>query len=169
MIEYVLYNEPGERPQLQKVVTVGETSIPTNLNPKNKDELDNIDDAVVTQHMNNLLDYTKSIAQEMEVWPDDEAANHTYPIKGLQEVMESSDEVCQWWAYLWRLSETRGMPIAIDDEMHLALHQAETPHMHHPDSGEIFYSDAAPDHEHDSETGDPTYPEAPVEEEEVVE
>lgn len=159
MIEYVLYNEDGHRPQLQKVITVGDQSVPTNLNPKNKDELKVIDGEVISQHMNNLLNYTKSIAQQMEVWPDDEAANKVYPIKGLQEVMESSEEVCQWWAYLWQLSEVQGMPLTIDEEMHLALHGAETPHTHHPDSGEIIYSDDSQTHGHDPETGDPIYEE----------
>lgn len=159
MIEYTLYNEDGHRPQLQKVITVGDQSVPTNLNPRNKDELEMIDKEVISQHMNNLLNYTKLIAQSMEVWPDDEAANKVYPIKGLQEVIESSDEVCQWWAYLWQLSELQGMPLTIDEEMHLALHGAETPHTHHPDSGEIFYSDASQTHEHDPETGDPIYEE----------
>ena len=155
MIEYVLYNEPGERPQLQKVITVGETSVPTNLNPRNKDELNNVDEAVIEQHMNNLLGFVKTIASSMEVFPESEAANQTYPIRNLDKVLESSDEVCQWWAYLWQVSELRGMPLTVDEQMHLALHEAETPHHHHPDSDEIYYSDEAPDHTHDPEEVQP--------------
>ena len=167
MIEYLLYNEDGHRPQLQKVVTVGDQSVPTNLNPKNKDELENVSNELISQHMNNLLSYTKSIAQTMEFFPDEEAGNKSYPINGLEEVVQISNEACEWWFHLFELSEYQGLPLVIDDETHAGLHSAGTPHVHHPEVGETYYADDAADHEHDPETGDPIYPEQPIQEEVV--
>lgn len=160
MISYRVYNEVGEKPELQKVITVGSESFVTNLTPSNKDELNNIEPTVIKQHMLNLLDYSKNLSSEMEMYSDDEAGEHAYPIKNLEETMKYTDEVCQWWYYIWEVTSINGLKLVLSAEDHDALHGLDTPHFHDTETGQTFYGDTGYTHTHDEDTGDVVYVEA---------
>lgn len=165
MIEYRAYNEAGVKPELQKVITVGSESFITNLSYTNKDELSEAGHQIIKEHMENLLDYTKVLASQMEMFSDEEASSHPYPVKNLEEVNKYSEEVCQWWAYIFEVTTLYGMKLVLSEEDHLALHSLDTPHLHEESTGATVYLDDAPPHTHDEATGDVVYVEATTTEE----
>jgi len=105
MITYELYNVEGEEPHLQKVITVGEDRYTTNLTYNNTDELDLIDEAVVSQHMDNLAAYTAFLGSQVEVLPDEEAAHSAYPLRNADDVIKYLDITSRWWQYLYYRNE----------------------------------------------------------------
>lgn len=165
MIEYRAYNEAGVKPELQKVITAGSEIYVTNLNPNNEDELAEAGHELVNEHMLNLLEYSKTLATSMEMYSEEEAGNHPYPVKNLEEVVKYTDEVCKWWMYVYEVTHLHGMKLVLSAEDHDALHALDTPHFHDEESGSTVYIDSAPTHTHDEATGDVVYVEATTTEE----
>lgn len=152
MIEYRAYNADGEKPQLQKVVVVGGEEYSTSLVPENKEELENVATSMIEEHMNNLLEYSKTVGNSMKFFSLEEAANHSYPVENMLELFLLTDETCRWWSHYYHIDEHHAMTLTMED--HDTLHQSDLPHIHHPDSGEIIYTDTAEPHTHDEVTGD---------------
>ena len=155
MIEYRAYNVDGEKPQLQKVIVFGDEEYATNLVPENHDELHEVNYGLVEEHMNNLLNYSKEVANSMRFYPTmEEAGSQQYPVENMMELLKVTDETCRWWAHLYHIDEHNGAELVGTSEEHESLHEADTPHIHHPDTGEIIYTDTAEPHTHDEVTGD---------------
>ena len=105
MITYELHNVEGEPPRLEKVITVGDERFTVSLTYANEDELDLIDEEVVTQHMNNMAAYTAWLGSGIEVLPLEEAEQSAYPLANADKIMQYIDETSKWWRYLYFRNE----------------------------------------------------------------
>lgn len=94
------YDQQSE-PKLCKVVKSadGEESV-TSLRLANRDELPNVSDDVVWQHMENLVDYIKISATDIHLVDRGMMPDNGWPVLGWPVMAKMHEEATQWWVYL---------------------------------------------------------------------
>jgi hypothetical protein len=102
IVTYEARYEEKHYPKLCKVVSSNDTEneIVTSLNLSNKDEVPNISDDVIWNHMSNLLDYMKVAVQTLSLVAKDTSPDEGWPIIGWPEIDNINSEVTSWWTYL---------------------------------------------------------------------
>lgn len=103
MISYSAVYNPGAKPYLAKVLTVGDTSMEVKLGPSSDhDELDLIPQESLFQHLNNYIAYIKDETNKLTVFAlDDTYIDSRYPFKGYAAIDDVILESCQWWQYIY--------------------------------------------------------------------
>jgi hypothetical protein len=101
MIEYIAEYTPGSKPSLAKRVTAtsGEVfSFP--LLPSNEEEVKNVRNSTVFEHINNLHSHMKEVFSRPEssvVGRDELLGSEPWPIKNLGIFQSSLQELADWW------------------------------------------------------------------------
>ena len=163
MITYECHCVEGEPPQLRKVISVGEESFYTSLVPENADELDDVSDELIYNHIEHLISHMKFLAAGIELHPQSKAPLEPYPLKNLPEFFQYGDTASKWWGVLWKRSQSEDEQIAsesvqLTDAMHDSMHESGDSHYHlHFEELTIYAPDGAQEHTHDPETGEPVY------------
>lgn len=157
MISYELYNEEGHEPQLQKVIVAGGERYTTNLLPENLDEVNQIEDfELINTHIRNLVEYMKHLAQDLELYEDNQGRISNHPVKNFHEITHCGDAAGRWWYY--RLMRQESIPAVYDpgiailpEEIHLAAHAADEVNHYHGEDGVAYYSAEPVAHTHDDQ------------------
>lgn len=102
IVSYEARCEAGEQPKLCKVVTSddGNESVVTSLNLSNKDEVPNIEDDLLWEHMSNLVDYMKIVVSTISLVERGMSPDEGWPVLGWTDVQKINDEITTWWAYM---------------------------------------------------------------------
>lgn len=145
MITYEARYTEGTEPQICKIVTTGGgEEVVTNIVLQNEEEVKNVEtmtDALIKQHIDNLILHAAWLGDNMEVYPDHEAPNRPWPIKNLKELLATCEKMVAWWNFAFFRDEdgfvNEASPIIVSSEEHESMHENED-HTHDPVTGEAI-------------------------------
>jgi len=127
MITYEADYVVGTKPALCKKIEVSDGSkISTTINPSNKDELENVTDEIIFQHISNQILHVQNLSSDMYVYPEEERYFHNIAIHNFVEAEQCMQEMVQWLEYaLYR---------NLEEVAH--THTGNEDHTHDPVTGE---------------------------------
>lgn len=89
----------GVKPIIEKVIETSEGEVSTAISLYNVEDLKEISDAFIYQHMNNLLRYLKDYIPECTLVEPGVYPKNGLPIHGWMDVLKIQDEILSWWNY----------------------------------------------------------------------
>jgi hypothetical protein len=93
-------------PKICKIVSAeGEPSgseIVTNLTLSNSDEIENVSNEELWEHMNNLVDFLKVKSADLSLVDQSIYPEEGWPAVGWAYLSTLNDEITQWWVYVSR-------------------------------------------------------------------
>ena len=139
MIEYKSKYEAGQEPHVCKLITASNgEEFCTEINLSNKNELDNISDEEINEHIQNLIQYLQHLASQLQLHPEPEIWDKPYPFKNLKEIIETYQNMLAWWGHL-NYAENESRSLVMSDFDHNAMHENDEPHEHDPITDEPIY------------------------------
>lgn len=103
MIDYFAgYSETG-MPVLYKRFlddTTQEVLMQAAILPSNTEELANVEDATIYDHINNLIEYMKTLSQSLYITPSGSNPRDGWAVIGWSELSRLNSLASEWWNYV---------------------------------------------------------------------
>lgn len=99
--EYVADYSANSAPMLCKQLTQdGQVLMRVSLTPNNLEELVNVSDETIYQHINNLIDYMKTLSQGLSITPSGNNPRDGWAVIGWSELSRINSLTSEWWNYV---------------------------------------------------------------------
>jgi len=100
MIEYVAEHSQGVPVLYKRLVENEKVLMTAAIMPSNREELKNVSDEVIYSHINNLLEYMKTLSQSLTVTPSGTNPRDGWAIVGWGNLSQVNSLTSQWWEYV---------------------------------------------------------------------
>lgn len=108
--EYVAGHDENSTPLLYKqLVQDGQILMRVSIMPSNVEELINVSDEVIYDHINNLIEYMRLQTQSLQITPSGNNPRDGWPVIGWTDLYKTNMLATEWWNYV----EFRGAPSSI--------------------------------------------------------
>ena len=70
------------------------------LTPNNIEELSNVSDEIIYDHINNMIEYMKVLSVDMHIIPTGSNPRDGWPVVGWNEIYRINATTTEWWNYV---------------------------------------------------------------------
>lgn len=101
MIEYVAEYIEGSQPNIYKQLDQnGEILMRSIITFNNVEELSQVSDDVIYQHIENIISYMKYVSLDLKIVPEGTAPRDGWPLMGWANLYRLNSQITEWWNYV---------------------------------------------------------------------